>query len=185
MRTTVRWSRYQLDLTRSPLILLSMPQHNAIHTLAHKHTARSVPPGQCPSQPQLQQSQNGAWASFFFFFSCPWRVHTQRQTQTQQRGWWSLDSLASVPPASALHPFSQWALPAPFYIFSHSISTSFYLFYFLSFSISSSVTLVCLYPFFSHSHFIHLSTQPSFLTKKCFCSHLFRCFSSLSPLSTQ
>lgn len=78
-------------------------QHNThtLPTLCHQASA------------QPSNSSNRAKMAPEPFF-CPWRTHTH----TQQCGWWSLDSLASVPPASALHPSSQRALPAPLHYLS-------------------------------------------------------------------
>lgn len=82
MRAAVPWSRYQLDLTRSPLILLSMPQHNATqHT--HTHTLPTLC-HQASAQPS--NSSNRAKMAPEPFF-CPWRTHTHTHNSAADGHW--------------------------------------------------------------------------------------------------
>ena len=141
MRAAVPWSRYQLDLTRSPLILLSMPQHNATHTHAHIHTLENTLATLChqaSAQPSNSYSRAKMAPEPFF---CPWRarthtIHTHTHTHRKMRL-----MVTGQPGLSAT-----CQCPAPVLTTGATGSPPFYLLLPSSFLLSISASL---YPVFS------------------------------------
>lgn len=111
MRAAVPWSRYQLDLTRSPLILLSMPQHNATQ---HTHThcplcaTRPVPnPATAPTEPKWRLSLS----------SVP-GAHTHTTVRLMVTGQPGLSATCQCP-APVLTTGTTGTPPLSFYLFLH------------------------------------------------------------------
>lgn len=161
MRAAVPWSRYQLDLTRSPLILLSMPQHNATHTHADIHTLESTLATLChqaSAQPSNSSSRAKMAPEPFF---CPWRARSHtKHTHTQKNaadGHWTAWPQCHLPvPCTRSHD-RRYRLPSllpPSSIFFLSI----YFCIFLSCLLSGSLYHFLLFfsPFTPHHPHIHL-----------------------------
>ena len=140
-------------------------QHTHMHIYTHLKThwplcaTRPVPsPATATAEPKWRLSLSsvpGVRARIPY-------THTHTHTHTEKCGWWSLDSLASVPPASALHPSSRQALPAPLPSTSFFHLLSFYLFLHLCilsslwFPVSLPVILQSIYPPSSTHPSLHL-----------------------------